>query len=135
MEAEKKNWERENDLLTQVTQQEIARLKKQNGRLSELLEAERKEGLKARDNLLKRITTMLSDFTDERDKSLRSIVTNVQNENVAASTGVQSLYDSHNQVMNESSASNRILVASVDKGAIESGHARLSAEKVSLLIL
>ena len=130
MEAEKKHWERENELLARGTQNEIARLKKQNAHLSEMLEAERKESHKARDNLLKRITTMLSDYSEGRDKGLRNIVSNAQNENLAVLTGIQSLYDGHNQIMNESSTSNRLLGASVEKGAIESGHARLSAEKV-----
>ena len=130
VEAEKKQNQRQNELFSHSVRQEIARLKKQNAYLSELLESERKDSMKARDVLIKRVSSMLVDFADERDKSLRSAVSHIQDDNAAASIELQSASDKQDLIMSESAASSRMLSATVEKTAIESDRAKLLAEKV-----
>ena len=86
--------------------------------------------MKARDVLVKRVSSMLVDFADERDKNLRSAVSHIQGDNAAASAELQSASDKQDLMMNESAASSRTLSAIVEKTAIESDRARLLAEKV-----
>lgn len=132
VEFEKKQAERQNELVSHSTRQEIARLKKQNACLSEMLDAERKESMKARDALVKRVSSMLVDFADERERGLKNIVSHMHTENGAAAGEMQLLSDKHGVIMNESAAASRTLSTSVDKAAIESSRAKLSAEKVSI---
>ena len=73
---------------------------------------------------------MLVDFTEERDKSLRGIVSQVQDENTSASADIHSFSDNHNLLFNESSSRSRSLSASVEKAAVASGHAKLTASEV-----
>jgi len=61
--------------------QEITRLKSQNQILAELLVNERKAADKAKDELVARISSMLGDFVQKRDESLRSSVSNLQQSN------------------------------------------------------
>ena len=61
--------------------QEIERLKSQNQLLAELLVNERKVAETAKDELVARITSMLGDFVQKRNESLRFSVSNLQQSN------------------------------------------------------
>ncbi|GJJ12126.1 hypothetical protein Clacol_006367 [Clathrus columnatus] len=58
---------------------EIQRLKSQNKILSRLLQSERTKAERARNDLVQRISTLLGEFVDDRDRDLREVVSEVQN--------------------------------------------------------
>lgn len=76
--TERQAAERQKELTANFTRQEIARLQEQNASLSKLMESERRESSKARETLIKRISSLLVDYSNERDQSLRDAVFGVQ---------------------------------------------------------
>lgn len=65
-----------------ATSAEISRLQEQNLLLVRLLESERAKSEKSKGQLISRISELLSDFTAERDRSLRDAFEEMHNKNV-----------------------------------------------------
>ena len=80
-------------------QAEIARLQEQNSRLCSLLEAERRNSKKARDELVKKVSSLLVDFSDERDRTLREAVYGVKENNERAIEQISERSDEHSEVV------------------------------------
>lgn len=117
-------------MILQAAQSEITRLKEQNAHLSGLLESERKNALKARDGLLKRVSSMLEEFIDDRDKDLRDTISGLQESNTQASENMESLTKKHDLHMSEIGTRNRVWSSSLEKLASEGGQAKLAASEV-----
>ncbi|KAI5122950.1 hypothetical protein M0805_006831 [Coniferiporia weirii] len=126
-ETERKANERQSELISRTAQYEISRLREQNAQLAELLELEKRNAVKARDGLVKRVSSLLVDFTEERDRGLRDIVYGVQQSNSKASEHAESFAKEHNALIGECSTRGRNWGASLDKAAIEGSQMRLSA--------
>ncbi|EJD06038.1 kinesin-domain-containing protein [Fomitiporia mediterranea MF3/22] len=127
IESERKAAERQNELVAHAARAEIARLREQNARLSELLDSEKRSALKARDALVKSISSLLVDFTEERDRGLREAVSGIQESNVQGTENMETFAKKHDVLMSESSARSRAWSASLDKVAIDGAQAKLSA--------
>lgn len=65
----------------QAAEQEIQRLQKQNNNLSIMLQAEKENSNKLRDNLVSQITALLTGFTTAQDQSLSTAVASIQSDN------------------------------------------------------
>ncbi|KZT26445.1 kinesin-domain-containing protein [Neolentinus lepideus HHB14362 ss-1] len=76
-----------------ATAREVARLREQNATFAKLLESERAKGQRAKDELLERVSGLLSSFAAERDRSLRESFEQLQTENTAAEARTTRLGD------------------------------------------
>ncbi|KAH8117562.1 kinesin-domain-containing protein [Phellopilus nigrolimitatus] len=119
IENERKATERQSELVSHAARQEIARLKDQNAHLTELLELEKKSSMKAKDTLIKRVSSLLVDFTEDRDRGLRDIVYGVQETNKQMSDKTETFAKKHDVLMSEAGARGRAWSAALEKTATE----------------
>lgn len=68
-------------LASAASNEEIRRLQEQNAYLVSLLETEKVKSERAKDDLIKRISGLLGEFVNERDRSLREAVTDISEGN------------------------------------------------------
>ncbi|KAF8628422.1 hypothetical protein AX15_003943 [Amanita polypyramis BW_CC] len=83
---------------------EIQRLRKQNQALMKLLDDEKQRSEKAQQDLVQRISSMLGDYVNERDQSLRHAVGLVHDENKQVTDSLSSFVSNHGQIMANSRA-------------------------------
>ncbi|KAI0647148.1 kinesin-domain-containing protein [Trametes meyenii] len=88
---ERKTLQEAKALADNTTNTEILRLKQQNTLLTRLLETERVEAKRSADALLERIASLLGDYTNERDRSLRETFSEMTESNTAAEHEMQQL--------------------------------------------
>jgi len=84
-----------------VANEEIARLRNLNDDLVEHLEKERKASLKARDDVIKNVSSLLVDFAKERDQSLRNAVASVTDESNEAEKALSSFKNEQTAFVND----------------------------------
>jgi kinesin family member 11 len=77
---------------------EVARLRQQNEALTRLLENERAQSERAKDQLIQRVSGLLGEFTKERDKKLTDTVSVLQDNNAKAEEGIRSFGNQHAEV-------------------------------------
>lgn len=82
-------------LANQAAMTEIARLNQQNERLVQLLEDEKSVALQAQNDLVRRVSGLLCDFVDERDRNLRGVLNLIIDDNQKAQQDVQSFSAQH----------------------------------------
>ncbi|KAG6900878.1 hypothetical protein C0993_009996 [Termitomyces sp. T159_Od127] len=97
--TERENIQKSNKMVVDVSQEEIARLKHQNEALIRMLNAEKTKGDKARDELLRRVSNLLGEFTTERDRSLRETANAVLESNHEAEEEMKELLKNHGESM------------------------------------
>ncbi|KAG8936615.1 kinesin motor protein cin8 [Tulasnella sp. 418] len=68
------------DMTDQATQAEVQRLESQNSLLTTLLDSEKAKAERMRDELLQQVSSLLVNFTDARDKSVREAVCAVRSD-------------------------------------------------------
>ncbi|THH33841.1 hypothetical protein EUX98_g250 [Antrodiella citrinella] len=78
-------------LADSTSQGEIVRLQQQNALLVRLLESEKVKSERAKDELIRRISGLLGDFTTERDRSLKEAFSEMSDSNAAAEQGMVKL--------------------------------------------
>lgn len=78
---------------------EIVRLKRQNEALVKLLDSQRINSDKAKDELIQRVSSLLGDFTKERDNDLRAAVGAIQTENRQAGDKIGTFAGQHGAIM------------------------------------
>ena len=83
---------------------EIQRLSKQNQALTKLLDDEKLRSQKAQQDLVQRISSMLGNYVNERDRNLRHGVGLIHDENKQATDTLSSFASIHNQIMENSRA-------------------------------
>ncbi|KAL5533323.1 KIP1 [Sanghuangporus sanghuang] len=127
VENERKSAERQNELISHGARMEITRLKEQNARLSEQLDSERKNAMKSRDELVKRVSSLLVDFAEERDRGLRETVFGMQESNIQSTENLDTLVKKHDVLVAEAGVRNRAWSMSLDKAAVEGSQAKQSA--------
>lgn len=120
--------------MTQLAAQEIARLEEQNTRLSVLLEEERSSSLKAKDVLVKRVSSLLVDFTEERDRNMRNIVDVVRSENAQASQDIGSSHKEYDVSLKETNKKRCAWDASLNKAVDIGNNTKQAASKVTFAI-
>lgn len=130
LDNDRKASERQHAMVSQTAAQEIKRLKYQNAHLTELLDAERKNATLARDNLVKNISSLLVTFAEERDKSLREVVSVAQLSNGAAESGLEAFGRSYAASVSDGAARSKTWASSLDKAAVEGSQSKLTATEV-----
>jgi kinesin family member 11 len=98
IEEERVSMQQVNALADSTINDELIRLRQQNEMLTRLLETERAQGEKAKDELIQRVSGLLGDFTKERDRSLAQAVVCVQGSNNKAEEGMRSFGDAFAQL-------------------------------------
>jgi len=101
-EAEKSLMQQAKILAEGASNAEIQRLRKQNQALVKLLDDEKLNAQKAQNDLLQRISGMIGDYMDERDRSLRQAVGLVHDENKRAREALSTFAADHESIMNSS---------------------------------
>ncbi|PCH38070.1 kinesin-domain-containing protein, partial [Wolfiporia cocos MD-104 SS10] len=94
-------------LADNTTSSEIQRLQEQNALLARLLESEKHKSERARDELMKRIAGLLSDYTSERDRSLRETFSEMSESNATAEEEMVQLGVEQGQRIEDALASGR----------------------------
>ena len=70
-----------NEATTRMIKEEVCRLRQQNEILARMVVDERKNSEKAKADVLQRVSSLLGDFLQQRDESLRQSVANLQRSN------------------------------------------------------
>jgi len=96
--AEQKSIAQADLLANKMVNTEITRLRQQNEMLSRLLENERLQSERAKDELIQRISGLLAEFTKERDRNLTDAVVALQESNGAAEEEVKMLSAGHAEI-------------------------------------
>ncbi|EKM55573.1 uncharacterized protein PHACADRAFT_173717 [Phanerochaete carnosa HHB-10118-sp] len=86
--SEQKSLQEGKALADSTSKAEVVRLRQQNALLTQLLESEKVRADQAKDELLKRISGLLVNFTAERDQSLRGAFAEMSESNAAAEAGM-----------------------------------------------
>lgn len=97
--SEQKSLQEAKALAENTSKAEVTRLKQQNALLTRLLETERLKAERAKDELLKRISGLLNNFTLERDQSLREAFTEMTESNSTAEAGMLKLGKEQGQTL------------------------------------
>lgn len=84
-----------------TTNAEVERLQEQNAILMDLLESEKQRSESAKDELVKRISALLADFTAGRDRSLREAFTTLTESNEAAESELEQAAQGQGQQLEE----------------------------------
>ncbi|KAF8636454.1 hypothetical protein AX17_003270 [Amanita inopinata Kibby_2008] len=98
-EAERTTMQRAKTLAESAADTEVQRLRKQNQILVKLLDDEKLKAEKAQHDLLQRISGLLGDYVNARDRNLRQAVGLVQDENKQAADALSTFTAEHEQVM------------------------------------
>ncbi|KAK2466898.1 hypothetical protein APHAL10511_001156 [Amanita phalloides] len=86
-------------LAEDVNNAEIQRLKKQNQVLLQLLDDEKQKSQKSQSDMVQRISSMLGDYVNERDRSLRQAIGLVHDENNEATNTLSTFTTDYDQIM------------------------------------
>ncbi|TCD71883.1 kinesin motor protein cin8 [Steccherinum ochraceum] len=113
--AERKSLLEAKALADNTSQGEILRLQQQNALLTRLLESEKAKSERAKDELIKRISGLLGDFTAERDRSLREAFSEMSDSNAAAEKGMVKLGEQQGQQLESVIANGTEWAASLEK--------------------
>lgn len=119
-------------LTDSTSQAEIHRLKEQNVLLTRLLESEKVKSERAKDELIKRISGLLGDFTAERDRSLREAFSEMHDSNAAAEAGMVKLGEQQGQQLETVIAGGTEWAGALDKRRGELKRNRDGALKVCI---
>ena len=114
-----------------TSQAEIARLKQQNTLLLQLLESEKVKADKAKDDLIRQISTLLGNFTAERDRSLRETFSEMADSNLSAQEGMELLGTMQGEAIDGVVGSGQEWNESLEKSGDEFKKAQSSGRKVN----
>ena len=131
-EAEKSLMQQAKALAEGASNAEIQRLRKQNQALVKLLDDEKLNAQKDQNDLVQRISCMIGDYMDERDRSLRQAVGLVHDENKRAREALSTFAADHESVMNSSHDRVAEMNSILHEKSKESKRTRDVAFKVSL---
>jgi kinesin family protein 11 len=123
-----------NALASDTSNNEIVRLKQQNESLVRLLDSQQIRADKAKDELIQRISSLLGDFTKERDKDLRAAISTIQTENKQAASKVRTFAGQHGAIMDSMETAGAEMSATLKTRGGEGKRNRDGAYKVGRLI-
>ena len=110
---------------------EVARLRQQNETLVALLESERLRADNAKDELVRRLSAFLGDFTVERDRSLREAFGAIQNANQKQEGETGLFSEQHGKLMEQMEKDGAEVKGQLQKRSGEGKRTRDGAFKVS----
>ncbi len=110
---------------------EIARLQQQNALLTSLLESERIQSDRAKEELVTRITSLLGNFNAERDRRLRETFSEMTESNATAEAGMKKLGKDQGQRLEAVIGKGREWGGALEKRAGEGKRLRDGGFKVS----
>lgn len=113
-------------------QVEINRLQEQNARLSTLLESERRNAKRSRDDMIKKVSSLLVDFSEERDRTLREAVHGVKESNEITMQALTTQRDDHSEGVDAAVARGQVFSDALDAMSEGKEEARIQAISVSL---
>ena len=95
--TERKSLQEARDLADSISNAEVARLKQQNVLLVRLLESEKLKADRAGEELKQRMATLVSEFTADRDRSLREAFSEKADSNTSAEKEMHKLAQQQGQ--------------------------------------
>ncbi|KAJ3744704.1 kinesin 2 [Lentinula detonsa] len=102
-------------VVQQATDNEVERLRAQNRALQALVEKQKVDANKAKDDLLQKVSGLLVNFVNEQDRGLRDAAASLQEGNGAAEAGMQSLQQQYGQMVGSLEQSRTSLIAFSDQ--------------------
>ena len=120
-------------LVISTTQNEITRLRQQNELLSKTLEAERMRTSTGKDELIQRISSLLSEFTSQREKSLTDAVHVFQDRNNKGEAAMQTLVEGHSSIMEKMENDGVLIMEALRRRGAEGKRTRDGAFKVVII--
>ncbi|KDQ60800.1 hypothetical protein JAAARDRAFT_204605 [Jaapia argillacea MUCL 33604] len=129
VEAERKSLQEAKNLAESTVNAEVLRLREQNASLSRMLESEKVKSQRAKDDLIERVSGLLSSFTSERDRSLRETISQVQLENAGSEAEIMRFGEAHGQKIDEASERGKEWRVSVERRSVEGKRTRDGALK------
>lgn len=130
--AERKSLLEVKQLADSTSQAEIERLKQQNALLIQLLESEKVKADRAKDDLIKHISTLLGDFTTARDLSLRETFSEMTDSNLNAQEGMALLGTMQGEAIDGVVRDGKEWSTSLEKSGVQLKKAQSSGRKVRL---
>ncbi|KAF9053710.1 kinesin 2 [Hymenopellis radicata] len=94
---------------------EINRLRQQNETLTRMLETERANADTAKNDLIQRISSMLSTFAADRDSALRASIQSVQHDNQQGEKAMKSFLTKQDQVLASMEAEGTTIATTMEK--------------------
>jgi kinesin family protein 11 len=120
-------------LTSENSRNEVARLRQQNETLVALLENERLKADTAKDELVRRLSVFLGDFTVERDRSLREAFGAIRSENEKREHETEMFSEQHGKLMEQIQKAGTEVKGQFQKRSGEGKRTRDGAFKVSHL--
>ncbi|KIY61043.1 kinesin-domain-containing protein [Cylindrobasidium torrendii FP15055 ss-10] len=115
IEGERQGILRARDVVAAAANGEIQRLKAQNQKLMQLLDAERAGASAAKADLVSRISGMLGTFVNERDQALRAAVQPLVKENEVGQTAMKDFVTKHDEVLDEMESEGSTVSTAMEK--------------------
>lgn len=135
VDAERETTQQLKVLASEASKSEVTRLKRQNEELVKMLETEKIKGSKAKDELIQRVSSLLGDFTAERDRSLRDAVGGIQAGNSKGEEGIKSFGKKHGEIMEQMENDGMEVTEILQERSSEGKRTRDGAFKVNLFLL
>jgi kinesin family member 11 len=118
-------------LASENCRNEVARLRQQNETLVALLESERLKADNAKDELVRRLSVFLGDFTVDRDRSLREAFGAIQSANQKRESETGKFAEQHSKLMEQIQTDGTEVNGQLQKRSGEGKRTRDGAFKVS----
>jgi len=130
IETERRTSVEANTLSQETASREIARLRSQNEQLTQLLTTQQLESARAKDDLIQRMSSMLTEFINKQDRGLREGLASVQQDNQAAEEDIKTYADRHCGVMEGLNKENEAITTTLRRVGGDSKRTRDGALKV-----
>ncbi|KAI0079935.1 kinesin-domain-containing protein [Panus rudis PR-1116 ss-1] len=127
--TERKSLLEAKSLADNTSKAEITRLRQQNDLLTRLLESEKVKAERAKDDLLNQISSLLSEFTSERDRSLRDTFSEMTESNSIAEKGMVALGSQQGQKLDKIVEDGRKWGTSLEKTSVDARKAQDAGSK------
>ncbi|KAF5365630.1 hypothetical protein D9758_003326 [Tetrapyrgos nigripes] len=118
-----------NSLTQETASREIARLKAQNEQLMQLVATQRLESAKAKDDLLQRMSSMLTDFVSKQDQGLQEGLASLQHGNSLAEQDMKTYAERHSGLVDVLDKQSDVFAGSLRRTGGESKRTRDGALK------
>ncbi|KAE9396081.1 kinesin 2 [Gymnopus androsaceus JB14] len=129
-EREQETLVKASNIVQQSTESEVERLREQNRALVALVQQQKIDANKAKDNLLQKVSGLLVNFVNEQDRGLREAVSSMQEANVAAGDEMKALGQNHGQAVSSLERERSSMVAVSDQARSDAKRTKDGSLKV-----
>lgn len=133
--TERKALQKHEEVITNAAQKEIARLQDQNAAMLRLLNSEKEVSKRGREELIQRVSSLLTDFSEQRDRSLREAVLGVRQGNEYAMDTIHASELEQVELLTSSISRGRAWDEELDRTVSEGKKASQSGFEVRLLCI